>query len=855
MLPSIFKPGNLREVVIDGQRIGPSTEELKDLVPLTYIMNWFEPRIDKTGGIQDTVLIVESKTGSGKSTALPPEFFHRFFEKIRKNIAVTQPRVLTSVEIPSQQIPPFHTKEALRKAGHPNRTPLQLGVNLGYQNGVIAKKPVKGIVYMTIGVLYQQLCVMSDDEICQKYGLIVIDEAHERSIGLDMTLYMLKRFVRRVANKRERPFVVAMSATLDVKKFADYLLEGYEDRYKNIISVAGLSYPIQENWLPATTSNYITDAVRLAIQIHINHPEDHLKDANKAKEFLKASISAGTDTDPGASPTTLHPDGEKLLKFRDILIFTNGAGDIRKLKEKLEQAIRKSAYLREYPYVVIELTSDVVQSQSQDYRDLFADIEKLKVSVTDGKTPVKIRPACRRIIVATNVAETGVTIDTLKYVIETGFVKSKEYNPCWNIEMLVNRPVTESMYLQRRGRVGRKAPGNCYALYTAETRAKLQKMQYPDIQKDQIAGDLLNILIREHDKDNQLLNQPLYEALVSKVWEGDAIQGSPVDLMKLDLLDLPSTDGMHRAIATLYELGMINRNLHPTKLGVVASRFRFVGLQTIKMLLAGYAYGACMPDLITIAACIQSGMSNVFGKSDPYHPDFLTWLGEKSPKLAVHRAKMLMADESIQALVLIMKIEDLLVKNPEVEVEPLAEDEEPAEVGEYENKDNDKDNDEQTDDIKGGYEVFGGAESALKKFCDRYGLNLKSLIEVLDLRDQIIQMLAMIGLNPYQNSVTGFRFVMQDWTALTSWTKLIKQCIYEGFWQNLALRVGPGRYMTYENHLEISIDSLAELNALYIIPTGLMLKSGQSLYEPAVSGFTSVMDGFVSIDLNRAIPG
>src|SRR5690606_33947622 len=110
------------------------------------------------------------------------------------------------------------------KAGYPNREPLIMDRNIGYQTGPIRSQAVKGIVYMTIGVLLRQLNTLEDADIIRKYQFIIIDEAHERSVETDLALYLMKRFIHRNFAKPECPFLVVMSATFDPEKFRRYLL-------------------------------------------------------------------------------------------------------------------------------------------------------------------------------------------------------------------------------------------------------------------------------------------------------------------------------------------------------------------------------------------------------------------------------------------------------------------------------------------------------------------------------------------------------------------------------------------------------------------------------------------------------
>src|SRR5271166_4072058 len=133
--PTLLLAGNLKE-----NDWSPKQEELDKEIPINYITKWYDQRIPteyggnpkiKSQSVMDKILILQSSTGSGKSTIIGPYFYQLFYERIRRNIAITEPRVLVAIEIPRNTIPPLNTREALVKEGHPNWKPLVYGNNLG----------------------------------------------------------------------------------------------------------------------------------------------------------------------------------------------------------------------------------------------------------------------------------------------------------------------------------------------------------------------------------------------------------------------------------------------------------------------------------------------------------------------------------------------------------------------------------------------------------------------------------------------------------------------------------------------------------------------------------------------------
>lgn len=464
---------------------------LDEIVPIEHILKIFGENLEKNSDPSNRVFIIEASTGSGKTTIIPPAIYAKYHNVIGRNIVITQPRVINAIQIPYNII-----------EFNPN---LIIGENIGYQTGNIVKKPSKGILFTTVGLLLQQLSTLTDEQIMKKYSVVIIDEAHEMSIATELVLKFMKELIFRNYKDRRCPFLFVMSATFDPTKFAKYLLGNKIEPEENIIRVRGFTYPIEDKFLEVDTENYVQKSVEISLKLH-----------EKLEDF---------DSD-----------------FRDILIFVSGAQEIKAILSEFEKTLNKgSKFLDLYPLKVIRLTGDIVREQSKEYRDIFAKYSK------DMK---------RRIIIGTNVAETGITIDTLKYVIDTGFYKSKEYNPNLNAEILHYKNISNDMRMQRRGRVGRKNPGVYYGLYTKDNVDILEKIapqNLPEMYKTDISLELITALSSFDD---------------------------------LDLLNPIPSQLFESTLEKLFYLGLIDVNKKPTELGLAARKFRFLSIESVKMILS-----------------------------------------------------------------------------------------------------------------------------------------------------------------------------------------------------------------------------------------------------------------------------
>jgi HrpA-like RNA helicase len=824
-LPTLYVPGNLAPTTRGNKVIGPDAKELSEHKPIDYIMDWFAKRLPKDYGgnpsipaksVADRILLLQSKTGSGKSTVLPPEFYHRFYDITRKNIACTQPRILTAKEM-SEGILDYHTKEALTKSGHPSRTPLELGENIGYQTGVFSKKPTRGIVFMTIGIIQQQLNIMSDEEFMDKYSIIIIDEAHERSIGTDIVLFMMKNFISRHYKDKNCPFLLVMSATFDPFAFADYLLDSVDapKRYHNIIQVIGSTYPIKENFLAYDSPNYIESVIEHIIQIHKNNPDDY----KAGPKVLKESISV----------------------FKDILIFVSGAGDIRKLKKKINDLNATNPAFQDAPVLPLELTSDVVKADQAAYRNIFKDIEELIVEISkpgkNGIASITIKKPVRRVIVGTNVAETGVTIKTIKYLIDTGFHKSQEFNPSYAIDVLVNKPITLSMYQQRRGRVGRLAPGECFAMYTEKTMKAMQENQFPDIVKSEITLDILNILIKnsvEAANEKSMLELTT-DTKIFKPDVGNLVDSyKPTNLMKMDILTIPPADSIHYSMEKLFTLGAIDERSMPTAVGFIMNKFRFITPESIRMILAGFAWDVSILDLITMAAFLQ------FNPGDIYPDDmekqrnavrrngmfsFFPFPDKSSPitkNISDVKTKLMISDDFIQNLVVFyymqQKITDVLDISESSETKTTR--------------------------------VQLNRLEKLRNWFEEVGINMAGMMNVIERRDVIINTMAMIGLDPFHNFHKSIYHALPSYSDMDKFKYIagLKRCIFEGYKMNIAKWDGQAKsYITRKSHMQIKPKTEHGVKYIVFDSINYMQDPRSILYSPHV-GFVSIMDGYISLD-------
>ncbi|VCU39686.1 Bgt-1577 [Blumeria graminis f. sp. tritici] len=351
------------------------------------------------------VTIVVGQTGSGKTTQIPQFLEQSGWCSEGKIIAVTQPRRVAATTIATRVAEEFGC---------------ELGKEVGYSiRFEDVTSSVTKIKFLTDGLLLREVLV---DPLLSRYSVIMIDEAHERSLSTDILLGILKKILHRRSNDLR---IIISSATMQAEEFLRFF------EAEHIINLEGRAYPVDILYLEIPTEDFLKKAIWTVIEIH-----------------------------------TKEPNG-------DILVFLTGREEIDNAIEALSKEA-ESLHSRAQQIIALPLYSGLSSEQ--------------QLAIFD-EAPENTR----KVIFSTNIAEASITIDGIVYVVDTGFVKLRAYNPLTGIDTLTATPISKASALQRAGRAGRTCPGKCFRLYTESEYQALPEVTVPEIQRSNLASMILQL--------------------------------------------------------------------------------------------------------------------------------------------------------------------------------------------------------------------------------------------------------------------------------------------------------------------------------------------------------------------------
>ena len=357
---------------------------------------------------ENQVVVIAGATGSGKTTQIPKMLLELGYGQDGRIIGHTQPRRIAARSV-AQRI----ASELGEKLGEGT---------VGYQVR-FTKETSRGtrLKLMTDGIL---LAEIGRDRLLTRYDAIIIDEAHERSLNIDVIL----GYLRQILPQRPDLKVIITSATIDPERFAEHFAQALpsgEKRPAPIIEVSGRTYPVEIRYRP------------LVLEPEVDE-DDELEDIHSIERDLTQAVTDAVDELAAEGPG-------------DMLVFLPGEREIREISDALEAHLARGTRGRSaLPVEVLPLFGRL---SAQDQQKIFS--------------PPKAG-TYRRIILSTNVAETSLTVPGITYVIDSGLARISRYSQRTKVQRLPIEPISQASANQRSGRSGRTAPGIAIRLCSEE---------------------------------------------------------------------------------------------------------------------------------------------------------------------------------------------------------------------------------------------------------------------------------------------------------------------------------------------------------------------------------------------------
>ncbi|NWZ15495.1 DHX36 helicase, partial [Agelaius phoeniceus] len=504
------------------------------------------------------VTVISGETGCGKTTQVTQFILDDHIERglgSTCRIVCTQPRRISAISVAERV-----AAERAESCGN--------GRSTGYQIRLQSRLPRKqgSILYCTTGIVLQWL---QSDKHLSSISHVVLDEIHERNLQSDVLMSIIKDLL----NVRLDLKVILMSATLNAEKFSEYF------DHCPMIHIPGFTFPVVEYLLE--------DVIEKLRQVYT--PEKTDRRLHWRRGFMQGHMSRPEKEEKEEIYRQQWPGYLRQLqgRYSASTISALEMMDDDKVDLDLIAALIRHIVLEEEDGAIlvflpgwdnISTLHELLMSQVMFKSDRFIIIPLHSLMPTVNQTQVfkKTPPGVRKIVIATNIAETSITIDDVVFVIDGGKIKETHFDTQNNISTMAAEWVSKANAKQRKGRAGRVQPGHCYHLYNGLRASLLDDYQLPEI-----------------------LRTPLEElCLQIKILR---LGGIAYFLSKL--MDPPSRDAVMLAINHLMELNALDRQEELTPLGVHLARLP-VEPHIGKMILFGALF-CCLDPVLTIAASLS----------------------------------------------------------------------------------------------------------------------------------------------------------------------------------------------------------------------------------------------------------
>ncbi|XP_063774082.1 putative ATP-dependent RNA helicase DHX57 isoform X2 [Pseudophryne corroboree] len=537
---------------------------------------------------QHQVLVVSGMTGCGKTTQIPQFILDASLQGSPShvaNIVCTQPRRISAISVAE--------RVAQERAE-------RVGVSVGYQ---IRLETVKSfatrLLYCTTGVLLRQL---EGDSTLHGVTHVIVDEVHERTEESDFLLLVLKD----VMIQRPDLKILLMSATLNAELFSQYFYGC------PVVHIPGRTFPVDQYFLEdavAKTRYVLEDGSPYSRSSRLSSAQESSR-GKKGKSYgeVLEELDHAMNALARSQDTLMVKDNvpDQQLSFKELstrysgvsksVISTLSTMDLDKINLELIEALLEWIVSREHSYppgaVLVflpglaeiktlyeQLQSNALFSNRRSKRCVIYPLHSSLSNEEQQAVFIRPPPGVTKIILSTNIAETSITIDDVVYVIDSGKMREKRYDPCKSMESLEDAWVSQANAMQRKGRAGRVASGACFHLFTSHHyKHQLLEQQPPEIHRIPLEQLCLRIKILEMFSECRL------ETVLSR------------------LIEPPGVDSLHASMLRLQDLGALTKQEKLTPLGYHLASLP-VDVRIGKLMLFGAIF-RCLDPALTIAASL-----------------------------------------------------------------------------------------------------------------------------------------------------------------------------------------------------------------------------------------------------------
>jgi len=443
-------------------------------------------RADIAAAIRDhQVVVVSGETGSGKTTQIP-KIALELGRGRAGQIAHTQPRRIAARSV---------AERIADELGTP------LGAAVGYQVRFTDTSSDATLVkVMTDGILLAQI---QRDPMLRRYDTIIVDEAHERSLNIDFILGYLTRLLPQRPDLR----LIVTSATIDSARFAAHFA-GPDGVPAPVVEVTGRTYPVEIRYRPLSP-----DVAPAAPSASTTAAAPAGK--RKPKAAGRPEATGGTRGEERDLVTAIVEAVDEVMAVGpgDVLVFLSGEREIRDAEEGLRGAFGPRVTDPRHPRAV-ELVPLYSRLSAAEQHRVFEP------------------HSARRVILATNVAETSLTVPGVRYVVDPGTARISRYSRATKVQRLPIEPISRASADQRSGRSGRLAPGVAIRLYSADDYASRPQYTEPEILRTSLASVILQMV-------------------------AVGVVRSPDEVADFPFVDQPDVRAVRDGVALLVELGAL----------------------------------------------------------------------------------------------------------------------------------------------------------------------------------------------------------------------------------------------------------------------------------------------------------